>query len=430
MRFRARLLASLTALALLASTGCTTDDSWIDIKAAGGWSAAYADAQNSSYTPTKGARDLKLEWTRSTKGQMRSSVAIGAEHFVVASADTEAGCTLMQWESDRDGRQRWCTRMVTGSPWSGPLIDGYDNVYLGQPGAIVAFPPTQWIRWRQPVIGAPMTPKIVEPGRLLVATHLGQLLIFDAHRGNVVGTPMDLVEGVDPADPRKGLGDCEAAKPGCPVASSPAYDPNTGTVVTTFWPPGKPYPILLAVTYDSDGPVILKHKWAANEIDEGVIGSPVLSADGATIYINDRKGGLHALNTFDGSQKWVLRLGFNPVTPPSVAPDGTIVVGSGEKATLVGVKDTGDKGEIAWHRDDLAPLSTSSQSAGNTGYTVVRDGEKGQALVVFNTPDGAPVNRYPLPDASGFPVGISVGADQRVLVALSDGMVYCFSPAS
>ncbi|SLH93689.1 FOG: WD40-like repeat protein [Mycobacteroides abscessus subsp. massiliense] len=428
MLSRARVLASIALAALLTITGCSGDDSWINIKAAPGWSASYADAHNSSYTATEGVRELTLEWSRNTKGQIRSAAAIGIDNFIAVSADTPSGCTLMEWEDNRAARQRWCTRMITGSPWSGPLADGYNNLYMGQPGAVVSFPPTQWIRWRKPVIGAPTTPKIVEPGRLLIVTHLGQILIFDAQRGEVVGTPMDLLEGVDPADPRRGLEDCEPARPKCPISASPAYDPATGTIVTTLWQPDKPVPVLLGITYDADGKVTLKHKWASKIIDEGVIGSPVMSNDGETVYINDRKGSLHAMHTFDGSQKWSLPLGFNATTPPSVAPDGTIIAGTGDKATLVGIKDSGAKGEIAWRRDDLAPLSTSSQAAGNVGYAVVRDGDKGLALVVFNTPDGATINRYPLPDAAGFPVGISIGPDQRVIVTLSEGLVYGFRP--
>lgn len=433
MRFRARtILAALVMMlfALTLITGCSSDDSWIDIKAAPGWSASYADAHNSSYTPTEGARELTLEWRRSTKGRMGSAAAIGIDNFIAVSADTPSGCTLMEWENNKAGRQRWCTRMVTGSPWSGPLTDGYNNTYMGQPGAVVAFPPTQWIRWRKPVMGAPTTPKIVEPGRLLVLTHLGQMLIFDAHRGNVVGTPMDLLEGIDPTDPQRGLSDCEPARPKCPVAATPAYDRVTGTIVTTLWRPNTPVPILLAVTYDADGKVTLKHKWASKIIDEGVVGPPVLSNNGETVYINDRKGWLHAIRTFDGVQKWSMPLGFVPKTPPSVAPDDTIIAGGADDATLLAIKDTGDKGEISWSREDLAPLCTSSQTAGNVAYTVVKDGDKGLALVVFNTSDGTTINRYVLPEAEGTPVGISIGTDQRVIVALSEGMVYGFRPGS
>ena len=91
----------------------------------------------------------------------------------------------MVWEADNNGRQRWCTRLVQGGGLASPLFDGFDNLYVGQPGTMLSFPPTQWIRWRQPVIGMPTTPRFLAPNQLLVVTHLGQVLVFDAHRGDV-----------------------------------------------------------------------------------------------------------------------------------------------------------------------------------------------------------------------------------------------------
>lgn len=111
----------------------------------------------------------------------------------------------MEWQNDNNGRQRWCVRLVQGGGFAGPLFDGFDNLYVGQPGAIISFPPTQWTRWRQPVIGMPSTPRFLGHGRLLVSTHLGQLLVFDTRRGMVVGSPVDLVDGIDPTDATRGL---------------------------------------------------------------------------------------------------------------------------------------------------------------------------------------------------------------------------------
>ena len=76
----------------------------------------------------------------------------------------------------------------------------------------------------------------------------------------------------------------------------------------------------------------------------------------------------------------------------------------------------------------LIPLSTSSQAGDDVGYTVARDGEDGQALLVFDPADGHTVNSYPLPEATGWPVGVSVGHDRRVVTATSDGQVYGFAP--
>ena len=92
------------------------------------------------------------------------------------------------------------------------------------------------------------------------------------------------------------------------------------------------------------------------------------------------------------------------------------------------VRDAGDRGDVVWTRDDVAPLSTSSRAGDDVAYTVARDGESGQALVVFDPADGHTVNSYPLPEATGWPVGVSVGHDRRVVTATSDGQVYGFAP--
>ena len=84
--------------------------------------------------------------------------------------------------------------------------------------------------------------------------------------------------------------------------------------------------------------------------------------------------------------------------------------------------------EVRWTRDDVVPLSTSSQSGAHVAYTVARDGEDGQALLVFDPADGRTVNTYPLTNATGWPVGVSVGHDRRVVTATSDGLVYGFAP--
>jgi hypothetical protein len=50
-------------------------------------------------------------------------------------------------------------------------------------------------------------------------------------------------------------------------------------------------------------------------------------------------------------------------------------------------------------------------------------------LLVFNPGDGRSINSYPLPAATGWPVGVSVGHDRRVVTGTSDGQVYSFAPA-
>ena len=83
-----------------------------------------------------------------------------------------------------------------------------------------------------------------------------------------------------------------------------------------------------------------------------------------------------------------------------------------------------------WRRDDVTPLCTSSQAGAQVAYTVAADGPGRLALLVFDPADGGrTLNSYPLPDAAGFPVGVSVGYDRRVVAATSSGQVFSFAPA-
>lgn len=173
---------------------------------------------------------------------------------------------------------------------------------------------------------------------------------------------------------------------------------------------------------------MLTVEWSSNAVTSGVIGSPVFSADGSTVYINSRDGKLWALDSKDGKPKWSVPLGFSPQTPPSVQPGGLLVSGGGPDAKLVGIRDNGERADVIWRRDDVTALCTASQ-AGDIGYTVVRSADNGLALLVFRTGDGRTVNTYPLPQATGWPVGVSVATDRGVFTATSDGQVYGFAPA-
>ncbi len=427
--FRRSLVLASTALITAALAGCGNTDSWVDAHAASGWPAQYADASNSSYAPTAGADTLRLEWSRSVKGDLAAAAVLGSGSYLAVNAQTSGGCSLMVWEFDNRARQRWCTRLVQGGGTSSPLMDGFDNLYVGQPGAMLSFPPTQWIRWRQPVIGMPTTPRILAPGQLLVVTHLGQVLVFDAHKGAVIGSPLDLVSGVDPKDSERGLADCQPARKGCPVAAAPAFAQQTGIVVLGLWQPDADAPGLVGLRYRPGQTPLLSREWTSDAVGGGPLASPVLSADGSTVYVNGRDERLWAINSADGKAKWSVPLNYLAQTPPSVSPDGLIVAGGGPGAKLTAVRDKGDRGELLWTRDDVEPLSASSQSGTEVAYTVTRDGENGLALTVFDPADGRTINTYPLPQAAGWPVGVSISHDRRVVTATSAGIVYGFAPA-
>lgn len=426
--------STVSAIVLAAAVaGCGNTDSWVDIVPAQGWSAQYGDAANSSYSATPGASGLTLRWTRSVKGSLASAVALSSRNWLAANAQTPGGCSLMEWENDDNGRQRWCTRLFQGGGISGPLFDGFDNLYVGQPGAILSFPVTQWIRWRRPVIGMPSTPRILGHGQLLVVTHLGQVQVFDGHRGIVVGNSLDLVDNVDPSDFTRGLSDCGPARAGCPIAAAPAFSASNGMAVLGLWEPGAPAAVLVGLKYHPGQNPLLTWEWTSNAVSAGVLGSPVLSGDGSTIYVNGRDERLWALHAGDGKPKWSVPLKFLAQTPPSVTPGGLIVSGGGPDTRLVAFKDAGDHAQEVWRRNDVSPLSTASLAGRSVGYAVVTggpgEGARGMTLLVFDPGSGRTLNSYPLPEATGYPVGVSIGRDRRVVTATSDGQVYSFAPS-
>ncbi len=424
-----RALSVAVAVVLTAAlAGCGSTDAWVDSRAARGWPAQYADAANTSYTPTDGASELTPDWSRSVKGELGAAAALGGDGYLAVNGQTAGGCSLMVWENDNNGRQRWCTRMVLGGGFSSPLFDGFDNLFIGQPGLMLSYPPTQWVRWRTNVIGMPTTARFLGAGELLVVTHLGQVLVFDAHRGTVTGTPVDLVEGVDPTDPTRGLADCQQSLPGCPIPSAPAFSAAGQRVVVGVWQPGATASALTALRYQPGQTPLLARDWTSDAVGAGVIASPVFAGDGQTVYVNGRDRRLWALNAKDGHVKWSAALDFQPQTPPTVTPSG-IIAGGGPGAKLVALRDAGDRAEVLWRRDDVTPLTTSSQAGARTAYAVVADGA-GLRLLAFDPSDGGrTLNSYPLPEADGFPVGVSVGFDRRVVAATSAGQVYSFAPA-
>ncbi|EUA33918.1 hypothetical protein I552_4699 [Mycobacterium xenopi 3993] len=62
------------------------------------------------------------------------------------------------------------------------------------------------------------------------------------------------------------------------------------------------------------------------------------------------------------------------------------------------------------------------------GQRRARPGAAGLSLLVFDPADGHTINSYPLPQATGYPVGVSVGHDRSVVTATSEGQVYSFAP--
>ena len=204
-------------------------------------------------------------------------------------------------------------------------------------------------------------------------------------------------------------------------------------IVAGLWEPDAPKATLVGLRYQPGQTARLSKAWTSDAVIDGVLGSPALSADGKTVYVNGRDKQLWALNAADGTVKWSVPLDFLAQTPPTVAPDGLIVTGGGPGAALTAIRDTGDRGEVVWRRGDVTPLSTASQAGAHLAYTVITGKTAGAdaaglTLLAFDPADGHTLSSYPLPAATGYPVGVSIGRDRRVVAATSDGQIYGFAP--
>ena len=176
---------------------------------------------------------------------------------------------------------------------------------------------------------------------------------------------------------------------------------------------------------------LLTREWTSDAVGAGVIASPVLSANGSTVYVNGRDQRLWALNAADGKPKWSVPLGFLAQTPPAVTPQGLIVSGGGPDTRLAAFKDSGDHADQVWRRDDVTPLSSAALAGTGVGYAVVSGPDARRVCRCWCSIRATATRStaIPFPRPPDTPSGSSVGNDRRVVAATSDGQVYGFAPA-
>ena len=151
------------------------------------------------------------------------------------------------------------------------------------------------------------------------------------------------------------------------------------------------YPNFYAVN-TTDG----SKKWAIRT-GIGVQSTPVLSSNGAVVYVGNRDehpdrtqykrfGTLSAINTADGSVKWAFDTGsWITSSSPKLSPDGAVVfVGSGDKS-LYAVNTTDGSKKWAFPTGSGTQSSPALSSDGAMVYVSVWTGK----LYAINTEDGS-----------------------------------------
>lgn len=427
---RSSVLA-LAAITTIVLSGCTHEPEVIDIFSGGGWPGVHADARNSGTSPVTGSRDISNDWSRPIGGTVGSYASIAASGQIFVTARTENGCNVFSYQID-SGRKRWCRELAPGAVASTPIVDTVANVYVGEDGAMNSFTENGQLRWRTPVVGTPISAQFTGDGHLLFVTQLGQVNVLDTQTGQQVLAPYNMnppptiaVSGpVDDVPADKGLGDCFLGGPACLVANTPAVDLETGKFYVTYFAPGASAAKLVALRYSGGDNPEITEEWSSAPLPGGSASSPVLSDDGTVVYANDNQGTLWAFDTESGETKWSHDIGYTAAGSPSVAADGLLIPAGGEGGHLMALRDLGDHAEIVWERKDLLHQGMPAQTAGNTGYTAVREGENGLAVLTFDTGTGETLDQDTLPGAEGFTVGTSIGPDGEVLTPTLIGELF------
>lgn len=420
----------VVAVAALLLSACSDGHQEVRAIPAAGWPVFGGDGANANYTPVTVPDDVELSWRRPTGGPITAPLTVNANGDVGVTSRTGGGCNTFVFDHN-SGRKNFCKRMGEGVALNAMAFDQNSQPYLGEATTFLAFNGGGAIRWRMPVIGVPVSAKFAGPGRILMVTTQGQILLLNAQTNVFEAPEVRLRPDADAEDPLFGLGDCISGGPLCAVPAPPAVDAEHDRFYLNFRPAEAGQSRLSAMSYavtgDDGGKREIVERWHV-EVPGGMAGPAALSADAATVYAYGRNGHLYAYDAQDGTERWNHDLGGFGFATLAVSPDGVIIPTGGVGAPLTILRDHGDRVETVAQRTDLQTVSLATLTGGDSAWTVVRTGaDQRLVLTEISVSDGSTTRSLDLPEASGFTTGVAVTAAGNVAVATNPGEVYYFS---
>ncbi len=310
--------------------------------------------------------------------------------------------------------ERWNTG-IGGLIWPSAVVDAAGNLYTGHAdGEFVSLAPDGSVRWR---IADPLMLYIDSTGAL---GRDGFLYMASTDRDAKGHQNQGRIWKIDPANGEvqwtfwgRHFEDPEASEH---AHLSSFFEGN----LALGWDDGR-----VVVFAGSDDGFLYKlddqgHVLWEYDTDcypSGVIWTkPLLSPDGATVWVGDLAGHLHAVDTATGQRRWRRRLGGSVVSSPAMGRFGEIFLGGFDGKVYA--LEPGD-GSVLWTHQTLG-LIYSSPAVADNGDIVIASSDGGVYRLdrfgrkrwVYRT-DG-PVKSSPLLDA-----------DERVYVGNASGKVYC-----
>ncbi|WP_301546995.1 pyrrolo-quinoline quinone [Gordonia sp. X0973] len=422
---RAAAAVATVAATALALASCSDGQVQVKSLASPGWSSFGGNAGNTNFAYPDVPKDLALSWTRPTGGPVTSPLTISNQSNVSVTSNTADGCNWLVLDQ-RAGRMNYCKRMRPGIEVQAPLIDQFDQVYVGEETSFLGWTAGGVIRWRMPVIGVPTSAKFVAPSVVLVATTQGQILLLNTQDSTFAAPEVRLRADANPDDAMAGFADCLVSGPRCGIPAPAAVDFDRQRLFLNFWPQGAIASQIRALDYgEVNGRREVREAWHA-DIPGGVVGPATVSADGTTVYAFSRLGKLVALHADTGKTKWTFDYGDPGFATLTATPDGKIIPTGPLGGPLRMLADRGDRAEQVWNRTDLKTVSLSTLTNAGTAWTVVRTADDGLALTEVSAEDGKTLRTLPLPDAKGFTTGVAVSPKGQIAVATNIGKVYFF----
>ena len=381
--------------------------------------------------PPPAPTSLKLSWTPLGQGRSRGR---GRARLGQLSGGQRPDRRRLLADGVGERQQRRASAGAPGSSRaagsSSPLFDGFDNLYVGQPGLMLSFPPTQWIRWRQP----------------------GDRNAIDAKASRQRSTA-----GGDPSRSGAGVRRPPRRRRGQPDRPGRRHRPDGFATRSGRLPAGPAeVPDRRGARFLGGHPDDRHPRLAARRTGATVLG--------AAIPTRARRRCWHGRGPATPSPTvcWQVRC-CPPTARRSTSTAATNSCGRSTPTTAAemvgaaglpgadaahggaggtdhrrrrpghragGDQGRGDHAEVVWRRGDVIAADHGEPGGRRRLHRASRTATNGHGAAGVLPADGHTVNSYPLPEATGLPVGVSIGHDRRVVAATSDGQVYGFAPAS
>ncbi|GAB2646769.1 PQQ-binding-like beta-propeller repeat protein [Gordonia jinhuaensis] len=409
------------------ATACSSGTEDVGGRASAGWSSAGGNAANSNFAAVSSASDLSLSWSRDLGGPITAPVVVSGKQNVAVSAATSGGCAFFLLDS-RAGRKDFCRRFADGATANAPLVDQFDNYYIGEPGTFYSINAGGGVRWKFATEGMALPAKFGARTVVLVATTQGQLLALRSQTGDLVAAPLNLRPDVHPDDPTAGLDQCAVGGPQCAIAAPPAVDTARQRAYLIVRASGASAAQVVGVDYSEvDGTRKLRSVFQA-AVPDGATGTPVLSADGTTLYVFGTNGHLYAIDTGSAAVRWSFDLGGYGYGTMSVSPEGVIMPAPALGSPAIALRDNRTSAAQLWRRDDLHTAGLPTLAEGGTAWVPVRDPNTSQlSITEVSARDGTTKGSVEIGRSEGFVTGVSIGTDGAIATAATTGTVYYFT---